>query len=130
MDLQDYTPNTDDIVVTLKIKDKVLTNEDGSPMTITFYSPHSEESKAIKYKMIDARIEKVRQSDAEHLSAAEVDEINLDGLIKNTKEWNITWAKKTPKLTEKVAREVYSKITWIKGLYDAEVSKREVFTDA
>jgi hypothetical protein len=48
MDLLDFTPKTDDVVITLKVKDTILTNADGSEMTITFYSPYSKEAKNLK----------------------------------------------------------------------------------
>lgn len=127
MDLQDFTPSTDDIVVTLKVGDKTLTNNDDTPMTITFYSPHSKESKSVKYQMIDSRIEKVRESETDHLSAEELEDINLEAMVKNTKTWDITWNKKKPKLSEKIAKEIYEKAPWIKNLYDSEVRKHEVF---
>lgn len=125
MDLNDYIPTSDVLEVTLKIKDTVLTNEDGTPMTITFYSPHSKEAKAIKHDMVDERISSMSK-DGEgttSLSSAQVDEINTKSLARNIKSWNITMGGKQPKLKEASAIDVLSKAFWIEGLYNEAVEK-------
>jgi len=40
-DLKDLIPESDTIVVELKFRGEVLTNDDGTPMTIEAYLPHS-----------------------------------------------------------------------------------------
>lgn len=123
MDLNDYIPKTDDVVVELKVKDTVLTNEDGSPMTITFYSPYSTEAKNIKHAMVDERIAKAEKSEDTTMSSKEVEELNTLGLARNIKAWNITLDGKQPKLTEKNAVDVLMKAFWIKPLYEGVVEK-------
>lgn len=123
MDLNDYIPKTDDVVVELKVKDTVLTNEDGSLMTITFYSPYSTEAKNIKHAMIDERIAKAEKEDSTSLTSKQVEDLNTLSLARNIKEWNITLDKKQPKLTEKNAIEVLTKAFWIKPLYEEVVEK-------
>ena len=127
MNLFDYTPKTDDLVITLKVADKELTNEDGTPMTITFYSPYSQEAKDIKHSMVDERIARAEAGGETKLNSAEVEKMNLVGLAKNIKEWNITTDKVKPKLSEKAALEVLTKAFWIKPLYDEAIDKSMVF---
>lgn len=123
MDLNDYIPKTDDVIVELKVKDTVLTNEDGSPMTITFYSPYSTEAKSIKHTMVDERIAKAEKSEDTTMSSKEVEDLNILGLARNIKAWNITLDGKQPKLTEKSAVDVLTKAFWIKPLYEEVVEK-------
>ena len=121
MDLLDYTPSTDDVVITLKVNETVLKNADGSDMTITFYSPYSKESKKIKHDMVDSRIEQAEKSGQTRLSSSEVDTINTVSMAKNIKEWNLTSGGKALKLTEKNAIDTLDKAFWIKDLYDKAV---------
>ena len=118
MDLLDYIPDTNDLVVELKPKDKVLLNEDKTPMTITFYGPYSEEAKKVKHSMIDERIAKSQKDSKTAFSSKEVEELNIISLARNIKEWNITFNKKQPKLTEAVAIELLTKAFWIRDLYE------------
>lgn len=127
MDLNDYIPKTDDVVVELKVKDTVLTNEDGSPMTITFYSPYSSEAKNVKHAMVDERIAKAEQKQDTSLSSKEVEELNTLALARNIKEWNITLDGKQPKLTVKSAVDVLNKAFWIKALYEEVVENQVGF---
>lgn len=121
MDLLDFTPKTDDLVVELKVNDKLLTNPDGSTMTITVMSPFSKEAKALQHSMTDERIRlmKKKKKDDGNLTAAEVEEMNLEGLVRSTKAWNITWGGAQPEFTKELAKEVYEKAFWIKELIDA-----------
>lgn len=121
MDLLDYIPKTDDLVITLKVKDTVLKNADDSPMTITFYSPYSDEAKGVKHEMVDQRISQAEKGGETRLTSKEVDSLNVTALAKNIKSWNITLDKKQPKLTEKAAIELLDKAFWIKDLYNEEV---------
>jgi hypothetical protein len=121
MDLLDFTPKTDDITITLKVGETVLTNADKSEMTITFYSPYSKEAKAVKHGIVDERIAKAEKSGENKFSSAEADAINTLALARNIKSWNITIDKKQPKLTEKTAIEVLEKAFWIEGLYKERV---------
>lgn len=118
MDLNDYIPKTNDLVLELKVKDTVLTNEDGTPMTITFYSPYSTEAKNVKHELVDERIAKIEREGDTNYSSKELEDINIKGLARNIKEWNITLDGKQPKLTEKNAIDVLTKAFWIKDLYE------------
>ena len=123
MDLLDYTPKTDDVVITLEVGGTILKNGDDSPMTITFYSPYSAEAKDIKHSMVDERIAQAEKDSITTMNSKQVEELNIRGLAKNVKSWNITIDKKKPKLSEKSAIDVFNKVFWIKGLYDEAVEK-------
>ncbi len=122
----DFVPKTDDIIVELKPSGKTLTNADGSTMTITVLSPYSEKAKAIVHEMTDERIKKVREKkskdkDAEiGLTSAEVEELSIEGLVRTTVDWNITWDGKQPKFTPKLAKEIYTKAFWIRSLIEEQ----------
>jgi len=118
MDLLDFTPKTDDITIELKCGDKTLKNEDGSAMTWTIMAPHSEEAKSVVHTMTDARIEKAAKTKTKTLKSAEVEEITLEGLAKTTRSWNITWDKKKPKYSVKLAIEILQKAPWIRELIE------------
>ncbi len=125
MDLLDFTPKTDDLVVELEVAGKKLTNPDGSPMTVTVMSPFSAEAKKVTHDLTDERIKKLKQKknkkntpEDNALTSAEVDELNLEGLVRTTKDWNITWGGEQPKFSKDMAKEVFTKAFWIKSLIE------------
>lgn len=119
MDLLDFTPKTDDLVVELEVAGKKLTNADGSPMTVTVMNPFSKEAKKVTHDLTDERIKKMKGKKKEQpLTSAEVEELNLEGLIRTTKDWNITWGGEQPKFSKELAKEVFDKAFWIKGLIE------------
>lgn len=118
MDLLDFTPKTDDIVIELTFNDMVIKNEDGSAMTWTIMAPYSEEAKKIVHEMTDTRIDKAAKSKTTRLKSAEVEEITIEGLAKTTRNWNITWDGKQPKFSVKLAAEILSKAPWIRILIE------------
>lgn len=114
MDLLNLTPKTDNIVVTLELSGKPVVNEDGSPMTITVMSPFSAEARAILHAMSDDRIKRAKERKDTSLSSAEVEEANLEGLVRTTVDWDITWGGEKVKFTHELAKEVYQKAFWIR----------------
>ena len=108
MDLKDFIPTEDNLVVELKIKDKPLLNKDGSPMTITVMSPHSKEYKAVIYK---ASNERLKNKD---FGIEDLEKFELNALVETTVDWDITWDdKKLKEFDPKLAHEIYSKASWI-----------------
>ena len=107
MDLKDFIPTEDNIVVELKIKDKPLLNKDNSPMTITVMSPHSKEFKAVIYK---ASNERIKNKD---FNIEDIEKFETEALVKTTVGWNITWDGKKADFHPDLAAEIYSKAQWI-----------------
>lgn len=108
MDLMDFIPSTDNVVVPLKIKDKNLTNKDGSNMTITVMSPFSKEYKKVLYESSQARqsLKEPTVEDFENLA--------LEILVSSTVDWDITWDGEKPEFNKDLARDIYSRAFWIK----------------
>lgn len=108
MDLQDFIPSTDHVTVELKIKDKNLTNKDGSKMTLTVLSPFSKEYKKILHGAADKRI-KLKEPTVEDL-----ENLNYETLVESTVGWDITWGGEKVEFSKELAREIYEKAFWIK----------------
>lgn len=130
MDLSNIVPQSDEIEVTLKYPgtQNVLENDDGTPMTITLYAPHTKEYKAVVYEQANKRIKEGKQE----FSIEAWEESSTDLLIKITKDWNITFGGSKPKLTEKKAKEVYASKAgfWIAEQLQEGINSFETFTQA
>lgn len=130
MDLSEIVPHSDEIVVTLKYPntDKVIENDDKTPMTITLYAPHTKEYKAVVYEQANKRIKEGKQE----FSIEAWEESSVELLTKITKSWNITFGGSKPKMSEKKAREVYTHKAgfWITEQLQEGLNKFEAFTPA
>lgn len=117
MDLKDLTPKSDEIVVAIKhpATGEPLKNDDKSEMTITVYAPHSKEYKKVLHEQTNKRLKKMQSKGNKDITAEEIEESTLEGLVKTTKEWNITYGGETPKLTAPKAKEVYEDVFWIRS---------------
>lgn len=123
MDLQDLIPTSDTITIELVFKDKPLTNEDGSPMTVEAYLPHSKVYKETRHKQADFILSK---GDSQ-LKSSEYEDLGYNFIVETTKGWNITLGKEQPKFSKKKAREVFEALPFIPELIREEVEKQEAF---
>lgn len=108
MDLKEFVPSNENLVVELKIKDKNVKNADGTDMTVTVLSPFSKEYRAIVKSLTDEKIkskDKTSYADMENRLLAET-----------TVDWNITWDGEKPKFDKKLAQTIYEDVFWIKAL--------------
>ena len=126
MDLNDLYPKQDTIEVVLVYKDKTLTNEDGSKMTVEVYLPHTKVSKQVAYTQQNTLMRK-REAKEEILAEDWVD-LGLERLAGITKSWNITLGGEQPKFSKKKAKEVYEKFEFIPELIQEALEKDEDFT--
>lgn len=126
MDLSKTIPTNDTIVVELEFNGEVLKNDDDTPMTIEVYLPHSKEYRAARHGQADILIEKK----TERLKSAEAEELGVEFLAKTTKDWNITFDGKKPKLTVAKAKEIYSTVLWVGDLIAQKVEEAKGFTKA
>lgn len=129
MDLFDLTPDSDTIEVTLMHPntDEVLTNEDGSAMTVELYAPHSKEYKAAMHEQTNKQLKKTKGGRKEiEVRAEELEKAGLDLLVKVTKSWNITYKGSQPGLDK--AEEVYETVFWIKDQIERGLSETLDFT--
>lgn len=124
MDLKDLTPSSDtvEVAVVHPATLEPLANEDGSPMTITMYAPHSKNYKAAVHEQTNKRLKKAQSKNGFDFTAEDLDEATLDLLAKTTKEWSITFGGEQPKLTLSKAKEIYSEVFWIKDQIEGAVS--------
>lgn len=126
MDLQNTIPANDTVVVELEFNGETLMNDDGSPMTIEVYLPHSKEYRKCRHEQADTLIAK----QADRLKSAEAEELGVEFLAKTTKTWNITFGGKKPKFSTSKAKEIYSTVIWVGDLIAAKVEESKVFTKA
>lgn len=126
MFLNDLLPKQDTVIVSLTHKEEKLLNEDGSPMTIEAFLPHTKQYKEAMHARVDNSIEKERKE--EHFTASELEEIGLDFMVKTTKDWSVTFAEgDTPKFSYKKAKEFYSKFPSFAKQVRDEVESSQVF---
>lgn len=129
MDLSDFLPSSDEVVVELKNPK----TKEPMGMTVTLYATHTEEFKDVQYRYIDAAIarnSKARKEGKDDYtpSAKETDEGRVNQLAEITKSWDITLDGKKPKLTVEKAKEVYKKFTFIRLQLEKALEESEDFT--
>lgn len=128
MDILDFTPKTDTVEVILRYGGEVVSNDDGTEMSITVYLPHSKEAKAVDYEIANRQIKALQKGKkGPELTAEILEQQSLDRLAKLTKEWDITYGGEKPELTIEKAKEVYA-VTWIRNLVEQEISDAMDFT--
>ena len=117
MDLKDFAPKSDEIVVDIKhpINKEPLMNDDGTPMTIVIYAQHSKEYKKVQRELINKRLKAAQDSGSKEIDYEQLEEAALELMVKTTKSWDITYEGKKPKLTEAKARQIYDEVFWIKA---------------
>lgn len=118
MDLFDLTPKTEDLTVELKMNGKDVTNPDGTPMTITVMSPFSANARKVLYAMQDERVAKAKERGDTKLSAAEIEEMQLETLVRTTVGWDLTWKGEKVEFTPELAKEVFTAAFWIRPLIE------------
>jgi hypothetical protein len=131
MDLMNLTPTSDIVEITLKHPNTgdTLTNEDKTPMTITFHAPHSKTYKSAMHEQTNKQLKKSRSGKKEiQVTAEELEASSLDVLVKVTEDWNITYEGKNPPI--KKAREIYQKVFWIKEQVEEALADSLDFTKA
>lgn len=136
MDLKNFIPAKDDIVVELGFKNsegewiKKLQNSDGSTMTITVMSPFSKESRKVIHEINDKRIKIAAKKKEKNLSAEEIEDIVIETLVATTRDWNITWDGEKPKFDKELAKQIYAEAFWIRNLIEDEKGKTLDFMSA
>ena len=130
MDISAFIPTVDTVDVELKnpVNLEVMTNADGSPMTITMYLPHSKQYKEVRHAQTNKRIQENQKKNKKVITAEEIEQETLELLVKTTAGWNITYKEKQPKFSEEVAREIYELATFIPEQLFEGVAEAEVFT--
>lgn len=130
MDIANFIPTTDTVDIELKnpATDEVMTNEDGSPMVITMYLPHSKKYKEIRHEQTNRRIKRSQQKKKQDITAQEIEAETIELLVKTTAGWNITYKEGQPDFSEEIATEVYNKAPFIMDQLFEGVAEAEVFT--
>jgi hypothetical protein len=115
-DLFNMIPTDDTIVVELKhpVTEEILTKDDGKPMTITVYAPHSSVYKSQMHEQTNKRIQKAAKGKKVTFTAEELENTTLELLAKTTKDWSIQLNGKSPKYSVGEAIDLYSKLPWLK----------------
>lgn len=134
MDLKNLIPTNDTVELVVKHPStyEPLTNEDGSEMTITFYAPHTKEYKSAVHEQTNMRLKQMqgKRSSKNNVTAEEIEASSIKLLAKVTKDWNITFGGKKPKLDVATALDLYKDVFWLRDQADEAFSEAEVFTQA
>ena len=115
-DLFNMIPTDDTILVEIKhpVTEEALIKDDGKPMTITVYAPHSSVYKAQIHEQTNKRIQKAAKGKKVTFTAEELENSMLDLLAKTTKDWDIQFNNKSHKFTVAEAADLYAKVPWLK----------------
>lgn len=124
MDIFDLVPDTDTIIVDLTELKSTLKNEDGTPMTIEVYLPHTKEYRKAKHKQTNTII----KANKTEFESEEMEELGFNLLASIIKDWNITVKGQKPKFTVKKAVEVFDVVVAIPNLIQKKLDEQENFT--
>lgn len=127
-DLSSFEFKQDTLVVEIQHPGtgEVLTNEDGSPMTIEYWLPHTVKAKQVDYEYTDkylAAMDKGKKRTAEQL-----DKQRVERLAKLVKAWNITLDKKKPDLSVEAAAALYDRLPFVYRQSVEEIEAAVSFT--
>jgi len=130
MDLKDLTPSSDTVEVTIVHPStyEPLTNEDGSPMVITMYAPHSKEYKAAMHEQTNRRLKQAQSKKKMEITAEDLEAATIELLAKTTKDWKITFGGVKPKFNVDKAKEIYEEVFWIKDQIEEALGNSLDFT--
>lgn len=132
MDLKSLKPTSDTITVELKHPSTFdpLTNEDGTPMSITVYAPHSAEYKAVIHEAANKRLKAAAKTKNKQptLNLEDIEKQGLELAVSIIKDWNITYDGEKIKLTKDKATEIYKELFWVREQVDEAVESTDVFT--
>lgn len=130
MDLMNIgkTKETTDVTLYNPVNSEILTNEDGSEMTITVHGPYSKKYKSIAHAQQNRRLQKAQRTGGKlNLSAEEIEASALDLLIKCVDGWNITLGGEQPECSEAKVREVFEALPWVREQVDAALGDAQAF---
>ena len=130
MDIANFVPTTDTVVIEIKdpTTNEVMTNEDGSPMTITMHLPHSKVSKDVRHELTNRRIARSSQKNKQLITSQEIEAEAVEILVKVTADWDITYKGEKPKFSPSLAEEIYTVAPFIADQLDRGVEEAKVFT--
>jgi hypothetical protein len=122
------TKETTDVVLYNPVNSEILTNEDGSEMTITIHGPYSKRYKSISHAQQNRRLQKAQRTGGKlNLSAEEIESSALDLLVKCVDAWTITLGGEQPTCTETKVREVFTDLPWVREQVDAALGDAQAF---
>lgn len=124
------TKETTEVNLYNPVTSEVLTNEDGSEMTITVHGPYSKKYKAISHAQQNRRLQKAQRTGGKlNLSAEEIEAAALDLMVKCVEDWNITLGGEQPKCTEAAVRDLFTTLPWVREQVDAALGDAQAFLD-
>lgn len=132
MDLMNIgtTKETTDVTLYNPVNSELLTNEDGSEMTITICGPYSKKYKAISHAQQNRRLMKAQRTGGKlNLTAEEIEASALDLLVKCVESWNITLGGEQPECKEAKVREVFETLPWVREQVDSALGDTQAFLD-
>jgi hypothetical protein len=122
------TKETTDVTLYNPITSEVLTNDDGSEMTVTVHGPYSSKYKSISHQQQNRRLQKAQRTGGKlNLSAEEIEASALDLLVKCVADWNITLGGEKPECNESKVREVFTDLPWVREQVDAALGDAQAF---
>ena len=132
MDLMDLKPTSNTVEVTLRHPntDDILKNNDDTDMTIVVYASHSKEYKSVMHDQTNKRLKNMQTGKSQDITAQDMEQSTLEVLSKITCSWNITYDKKTPKLSVSRAKDLYDEVFWIKDQIEEAIANSLDFTKA
>lgn len=120
--------DTTDVTLYNPVTSEVLTNEDGSEMTVTVHGPYSKKYKTISHAQQNRRLQKAQRTGGKlNLSAEEIEAAGLDLLVKCVSGWNITLNGEKPDCTEAKVRDVFTEMPWVREQVDSALGDVQAF---
>lgn len=113
-DLKSLVPlDTHTFEVKSPIDGKVLTKDNGKPMTITIYSPYSDKFKQVAHAQAKKRLSKAKGSEVKELTLEDYEDFAIGTMAETTSGWDIQFDKKALPFSEEKAQEIYRMLPWL-----------------
>jgi hypothetical protein len=106
----------------------VLTNADGSPMTVTVLGPFSKKYKELNFKVQDKRLKQMQRTGGKmQISAEELTRSAREILVGCVVDWNITVEDDPEPCTPEAVARVLEEFEWVASQLDIVIGSEQNF---
>lgn len=112
-DLKSLIPtDTHTFEIKSPVDGKVLTKDNGKPMTVSIYGPYSDHFRKVAHEQAKKRLTKAKDSKTE-VTLEEYQDFALDTLSATVVDWDIQFDKKALPFSPEKAKEIFKALPWL-----------------
>lgn len=132
MDLNSLEVKSEHATITLfhPTENVALSNDDGTPMTVTVCGKYSRKYREIQQNQQNARLKRAERGGKMKLSAAEIVADRLDLVVGCVESWHIQLDGEYPDCSPALVRSVFERFPWMREQIEVEMEDSQAFLSA